>query len=275
MKLKLFFKSLQQSVIDPAYYRDILDSRLRFSIKYYALLSFLLILSYTVAAEIKYAASVQKNFTLTSQEVIRDFPKDLVLDIKPGNITANKDFPLIAKNPTVFRSSPNSPKNFAVVDPKGEIDLLKKYDAQILINNNNMIVNTGGNFQTTPIKDWSGMRVDYPTMQELSNVLLAISRNAVAIIAAAFITAGLLNYFILKVIYLVIFSFGIWVTYRSVLKRYTQSLKVSIHSFTLPILINAVVGILGVRIPIPMWFLLVHAIFTFYILSGLEKSTQN
>ena len=129
--MKTFFRTFILSLTRPGYYKDVLQARLRFSVKYYIVLSVLLILISTVAGVINYSVLVKNDFTVTAKEVVQDFPSDLVLTFAPTGITANKDFPLIAQMPSVLMRSWVVPasnlKNLAVIDPNGEIANLEKY----------------------------------------------------------------------------------------------------------------------------------------------------
>lgn len=275
--MQIFFRIFILSLTRPAYYQDILQARLRFSAKYYAVLSLLLILVSTVAGVINYSTSLKNDLTVSAKEVVQDFPPDLVLTISPNGVSANKEFPLIAQMPSVLTNA--NPKNLLIIDPKGEISDLEKYNALALINNSYVIVGNGDSVQTASLKDFPETRIDNTRIQQFSQTFLFIAQYAYLFTAGFFALSGLFNFFVWRLIYLAIFTFGLRLTYiykriykhKSAVGTYSKAFQVSLHSVTLPILVGTTLGIVGISIPFPGWFIIVHTIFTFYILSRLDK----
>jgi hypothetical protein len=112
-------------------------------------------------------------------------------------------------------------------------------------------------------------------MQSFSQSLLFMAKYAWFFTAGFFGLAGLFNFFVWRLIYLVVFALGIWLTYKKVVGSYAKSFQVGLHSVTLPLLISTTLGVAGVYIPFPAWFILTHTLFTFYVLGRLEKQPQN
>jgi hypothetical protein len=273
--MKTFFRSFILSLTQPTYYKDVLQARLRFSFKYYIVLSSLLLLISTIAGTINYAASIKNDLTVTAKEAVQNFPSDLVLTISPDGITANKDFPLIAQMPSMLARGNEQFKNLVVIDPKGEIGALEKYSALILVNNSYVIVGNGDSVQTTSLKDFPELRVDYPTMQRISQTFLAVAKAATLYTAGFFAFTGFFNFFLWRLIYLAIFAFGLRLVFKSTVGTFTKAFQVSLHSVTLPFLISTTLEAAVIKAPFSGWFMVVHAIFSFYILSRLEKLPQN
>ena len=278
--MKTFLRTFTLSLTRPAYYKDVLQARLRFSIKYYVILSLLLILVGTAAGVIKYAPSIKGDLTESAKEAVQHFPPDLVVTISPGGITANKDFPLIVQMPSTLArrnknnsnpAEPRRPQNLVVIDPKGEIGALEKYNALMLINNSYVIVGSGNSVQTAPLKDFPEIRVDYTGVQQFSQTLLFIAQHANLFTAGFFSFSGLFNFFVWRLLYLAIFALGLQLTYKSAVGTYSKAFQVSLHSITLPLLITATLEVAGAAFSFSGWFIVVHTIFTFYILSRLEK----
>jgi len=267
--MRTFFRTFIQSLSRPAYYKDILQARLRFSVKYYVVLSSLLIIISVVAGVFNYSVSIKDDLTVSAKEVVQDFPPDLVLTIAPGGVSANKAFPLIARMPSVL-AYPDL-KNLAVVDPNGEIGALEKYNSLMLINNSYVIVGNGDSMQTALLKDFPETRIDYSRMHQFSQTLLFIAQYAAPFTAGYFALTGLFNFFVWRLLYLAIFAFGLWLTYKSVVGTYSKAFQISLHSVTLSLLISTTLGITGIVIPFPGWFIIIHTVFTFYVLSRFEK----
>ena len=241
-------------------------------VKYYALLALLLTVVNTTAGVIKYAPTIKSDLTESAQEVIQNFPPDLELNISPNGITANKNFPLIAQTPKALKGLP---ENLVIIDPNGQVGMLQKYNALMLINNSYVIVSDGDSVQTTPLKDVPEVQVNYSKMQGLSQSLLFIASNVVLFTAGFFAISNLFDFFVVRLIYLAIFALVLRLIYKSVLLHYSQSFTVSAHSITLPLVIDTILKAVGVEVPFPGWFVFVHTIFTFYLLRRLEKPAQN
>lgn len=300
--MKTFFRTFTLTLTQPSYYKDILKVRPSFSIKYYLALSSILIIITTVAGIFNYAPAIKRDFAQVSKEIIQDFPPDLVLEIKPQGITANKPFPLVAQTPTIFRrnnktqtnqnsidqqenqnidqikpqdSSQVWPRNLLIIDPNGQVGMLQEYDALMLLNNSYLIVRDGTGVQTAPIKDFPETRVDFARMQGLSNLVLFVSSHAHFLVGVAVFVGTALNFFVIRLAYSFLFGFGLWLFNRRTLAVFSHGFKVGIHSFTLPILISTTLGVAGISVPIPGWFVIVHILFALYILSRLEKPAQN
>ena len=228
----------------------------------------------SVAGIINYAPALKTDFTRVAQEIPQNFPLDLVVDIKSTGITANKPFPLVAQTPTAFiKNQPASlPKNLLVIDPQGQIGMLADYDALALLNNSYLIVGDGESVQTAPVKDFPDLRIDASFMERLAGVAYFIANNAFWLTGLAFGAVGLVDFFVVKLVYLLFFAFVLRLFHRTLLGTFAQAFKVSVHSFTLPVLISTTLGIAGVNIPLPGWFVILHTVFVLYILSKLEKS---
>ena len=269
-----FFRSLILGLTKPSYYKDVLKARTRFSVKYYILLALILTTVTSVAGIINYAPALKSDFTQVAQEIPQNFPPDLVVEIKSTGITANKPFPFVAQTPTAFiKNQPAGlPKNLLVIDPHGQIDMLAEYDALALLNNSYLIVGDGESVQTAPLKDFPDLRIDAGFMGRLAGVARFIAGNAFWLTGLAFGAVGLMDFFIVKLAYLLFFAFVLRLFHRTLFGTFIQAFKVSIHSFTLPVLISTTLGIAGVNIPLPGWFVILHTIFILYILSKLEKS---
>lgn len=274
--MKTFFRSLILSLTKPSYYKDILKARTRFSVKYYMLLALILTTITSVAGIINYAPALKTDFTQVAQEITQNFPPDLVVEIKPTGITANAPFPLVAQTPTAFiKNQPGAlPKNLLIIDPQGQISMLAEYDALALLNNSYLIVGDGESVQTAPVKDFPDLRIDAGFMERLAGVARFIAGNAFWLTGLAFGAVSLVDFFVIKLVYLLFFAFVLRLFHKTLLATFAQAFKLSVHSFTLPILISTTLGIAGVNIPLPGWFVILHTIFVLYISTKLEKSTK-
>jgi ribose/xylose/arabinose/galactoside ABC-type transport system permease subunit len=83
---------------------------------------------------------------------------------------------------------------------------------------------------------------------------------------------GLIKFFVFWLAYLFLFGFGLWFLNRGALAVFSHGFKVGIHSFTLPILISTTLGIAGVSVPIPGWFVVVHTLFALFVLNRMQKT---
>jgi len=243
------------------------------AVKYYVLLALVLTTVNTTVGVIKYAPAIKNDLTESAKEVIQNFPPDLELTISPNSITANKAFPLVAQTPKILKGLP---KNLLIIDPNGEVGMLQEHDALMLINNSYVIIGNGDSVQTTPLKDVPETRVDYSMMQSLSQSLLFIAGNACLFTTGFFAISSLFDFFVARLVYLAVFAFVLRLVYRSVLTSYSRSFAISVYSVTLPLAVDTALKVANIVTPIsispfPGWFVFVHIISAFYLLSRLEK----
>lgn len=271
--MKTFLRSFYLSLTDPSYYGDILEARTKFAVKYYILLALALTAVTTAAGIINHAPSIRRDFTQVAQEIIQNFPPDLVLEVKPTGIIANKPFPLVAQTPTAFvKNQPASlPKNLLVIDPQGQVDMLDDYESLALLNNSYLIVRDRDTVQTAPLKDFPGLRIDADFMRQLSGAASFIATNAFWVTGLAFVISGLADFFVVKLLYLFFFALVLRLFNKALFATFGDAFKTGVHSFTLPMLISATSKIADIEVPLPGWIVIIHTIFVLYVASKLEK----
>lgn len=292
MIMKTFFRTFVLSLTRASYYKDVLQAKPGFSIKYYLALSAMLIIITAVANIFNYAPAIKRDFAKLATEITPDFPPELVVQLEPQGVTANMPFPLVAQMPSIFRQEdaaqtnqkssdqepdqdPNQnktlespqpwPKNLLILDPNGQVSMLQEYDSLMLINNSYLIVRDGMGVETVALKDLPATRIDLARMQSLAGLARFISANAPVIISLGTFLGGLVKFFVFWLAYLFLFGFGLWLLNRGALAVFSHGFKVGIHSFTLPILISTTLGIAGVSVPIPGWFVVVHTLFALFV----------
>ena len=222
-----------------------------------------------MAGIINYSTSLKADLTKLAEITEKDFPHDLKLEIASESITANKEFPLIARLPLgkeVFT---------IVVDPNGEISALEKYQALAVINKSYVIVGSGDTVQTTPLTDFPKVQIDYPQAQMVTQTLYVVANHSAFFTGLYFILTGLINFFLWQLLYLAVFAFGLRLIYKSLVITYTKAFQVSLHTVTLPLVLSTALNAFTLVVPYSGWFLITHVFFTLYFLSRLEKSPQN
>ena len=262
----------------PDYYKEVLQADLRQSIKYYTKMSAVMILILVVSGTLRIAPVIKSDLMEVATELTQNFPADLTLTIAPEGITSNKSFPLIVQTPKILtKEDVNAgwPRNLAVIDPNGEVGMLKEYDALMLINNSYIIINNNGSVQTTPLNNMPPTTINAGVVKQTVDTLTKISSGAYFYTSAFLGASWLVNFFVVRVIYLAVFAFVVWLMYKSTFVVYAKAFAVSIHTITLPLIVYALVEALGIHIPLPGWFVLAHTLFTLYILDRLEKMPQS
>ncbi|MBU0650051.1 DUF1189 domain-containing protein [Patescibacteria group bacterium] len=266
--MKTFWHTFISSLARPNYYKTVLQAPLSKSTKYYSILSLLIILVVSVVDMLQIAPTIRHDFSKTAQEIVQQFPSDLVVNINPNGLSANQAFPLIAQTPSILK---DWPRNLVVLDPQGQVGDMEKYDALILVNDSYIIAGGGTSIQTSPLSNFPATKIDAATIHRLTDTLSFIAQNAYSLTALFLVAAGLINSFVVRAVYLAVFNLGIWLSFKVVVHNYMGALKVSLHTLTLPVIINAALAITGLDLPIPAWFFFSHLVFTFYVLSRLVK----
>lgn len=272
-KIKAFFYVALKSIKSPGYYKEMLTTPLEFSIKYYIALAILASAITTLGTYFiespKIKASVD-NFISGAEKV---FPSDLVIEIKDGEWEINKTEPLIIEFPGRNENEKDIPKNLIVFDKQGTIESLEKYDTTILVNEKNLLLRRQGQPSVYPLKDFPNNTID---KSDVDGLITSFRKIAVWVPFAVmvFIFSGLLVYHLFfRSVYLLLIGLALYVG-AAVLRRkvnYKDSARIGLHAMTLPILIDAVLGLAGLTEAFPYWFLLLNLFLGFLVIFRFEK----
>ena len=144
------------SLTKPFWYKEMLKTRIAFSVKFYFVLVFIMALGSTTIAAFDVIPQTKRGTSSLLGITEGIYPSDLVFELKSGvwNINLQEPFTLPFKQWNVG----GTPKNFIVFNHSGTIDDLDIFDTLILINETNVLVKPNTpNIQTIPVSNLGDM----------------------------------------------------------------------------------------------------------------------
>lgn len=132
-KLKTFWYSFQNSLLNPSYYQEIAKARYWFSFKYLFFLLVILSLVRSVQLGTAYFLvrdKIPSYIAIGKTELLQLYPKELELRISNGKLYTNVAEPYTVEIPTVLGD--NGGKHLIVIDTKGKADDYLKYNTLVL-----------------------------------------------------------------------------------------------------------------------------------------------
>lgn len=267
---------------DLNYYKEIVKKPLKFSFGYLFSLLFVL----TLISGLKFAAGLgfiipqAPQLVTSAKEGIKSlFPSELVITIRNGELSTNVKEPYYIELPGLWGKLKET--HFITINTKASVDdiqslntaiLLTKKSAVIKEQNNGLRVYPFSDIKETIVLDKNSYNqltskvlpyLDY--LPKILTILLILAIIIWPFIGAAFWLIG-------ELIYLLMISLLLLLVV-SIMKRKIQYVKIyqmSMHALTLPLLIDFILGFLGINLPflVPTGILLV---FMGFIISRFAK----
>lgn len=132
-KLKTFWYSFQNSLLNPSYYLEVVKARYWFSFKYLFFLLVCLSLVRSVQLGSAYALirnTIPSYITTGKSELLKLYPKELELRISNGKLYTNVEEPYIIEIPKIFGETGGM--HLAVIDTEGKADDYLEYNTLVL-----------------------------------------------------------------------------------------------------------------------------------------------
>jgi len=126
--MKIFIQTFWNSIYSKEFYRNLSNQTLSSSVSYYFVLILFASVIFTSIIGISLLPTVNNLVQTAGPLIIKSFPEDLVIEIKNGQATHNKEEPVTIP----FPLGSNMPwRNAVVVDTKNSFSLnkIEEYDA--------------------------------------------------------------------------------------------------------------------------------------------------
>ena len=249
-KIKTFWYVLKNSVISPKYYNDIVKASLKFSIKYFLMLSVFASIIYSLYASIEIVPQITSTIEVMTIQIKENFPDDLIINFKDGSWEANKPEPIIIPAPSIpHEENTYLPDNLIVFDKNGTIDSLGSYNTYILVNGENILYGSSG-YETDPqkvsiqpLKNIPNITFDKNTVNsrlESMNKLIKTSPYVMPIFI--FLYTFILNYIGGALFYALLIALLLQLIAFFAKRKldYKKACQISIHAMTAPIILQLV-----------------------------------
>ena len=270
-RLKAFFYVYAKSLTSVEYYKEILKTDIRFSLKYYLMLvlfASLLITSIETILVVPKIKGKLEGFTESARQM---YPEDLVVKIEGGDWTVNREQPFVIPMPKI--PSEDVPDNLVVFYEEGTISDVDLFDTVILVNKVNIIFRDANGIQARSLKEIPDTEINREAFGSFIDFLFSFTRFLPYII---FISAllGLLIYFIFFRLVYGLFL-GIVIYALSLLNKksldYVGAFRVGLHTMTLPITFQIILSLTRSSLRLPLWFFILNVFFSLMVLSRMEE----
>lgn len=279
-KIKAFQYVFYKSLTSLPYYNDIIKTNLKFSIKYF--LAFAVLVSFVSAIIVSVRTSYDSDGpTSTVAQVVNElediYPEDLVITIKDGTLSTNKNVDITIKMLESLSQSSPLPKYLIVFDSDGTINDFEKYDTVALVNEKNILINDNGKIETYPISNFPNGTLDKTKYSTQINELRGLVQYLPILVTLAVFVGLLLVNIIYRLVYIFVIATALFIigkSSKSTLK-FSKFYQIGLHLVTLPMLLEVALLIFDVTLPIPAWFFAVSIGFGIVIISRLDKKVNS
>lgn len=277
-KIKAFTYVYTKSLTSLAYYRDILKTSFSFSVKYYLFLALVASIITSLAYSVKIIPKTSKALGNVVNSARNTFPDDLVFTIKNGGWSINRPEPFIVPMPKFGGEGTDmgAPKNLVVFYNNGTIEDLNNLDTLIIFNKVNVLYKEGNTIRVMPIKDLPDNVINKAEFDKLVTGLASLFRLLPLLIVLLIFLVVLATNIIFRAIYFAWFSLLVWLasTIIGVKFGYTESVKVAVHSATLPLTLGTLFSIFDFS-PFFSWFGLLNLLFAVFVLMNMKKFNKS
>jgi hypothetical protein len=258
--LKTFGYAYYNSISSLSYYRDVLAAKTSFSLKYVLALGVIFTIITTANFTIRIYPKVQAFVDKLPAEIARIYPDDLVVTGKNNEWFINQPEPYAIKFPykeQLKDLEDLNMENFVVFDKKGTMETFSDYNTLILIGNKFAYArDNNSKISATPLTEIPDGAF---TKQTLANIVAEVLPTIKGFVGLAPVIIGLLYLLAntsMMVFYTLILALLLLLT-SALFKKgltYMEGFRISLHAITLPWTIQTLISLMGVTIPIPLWF---------------------
>lgn len=245
-----------------SYYRKLKNVRFTFSLKYFLtimlIISFLSVLSPAVSFIFR---NPPWHLAGAISNSLKDFPSDLVITIRQGNLITNYDRPYI-----LWLQNGEVPTPLLVIDEFSTASKQEQYSSPILLTGSSIALNFQNTTQVIPIDKTLNLSFSKKNAQELDRAFSRLKIIIIFTIPFLLLAIGVLYFFLTATIALVLLSILSAVVFviarlKIVDLKYSKVYQISLHSATLPLILGSAISILGLTMPIKLWIPGVYILF--------------
>lgn len=266
-----FFKSIASSIYNPSFYAEVLKQPFSFSLKYFYKLAALLALLYTIIAAITFGPQAQGFLKNVSSRVLNYYPENLEIKIEKGMASTNMPEPYTLPWPSELPSSAQrsnrSYANLLIIDTQTpfSIDQFKRYDTLAwLLKDSLVVIGDNEQIRIQGLEKFPNTTLTKSKVQFFVNKVEPFLR-AVTPLLVIMIFIALLFFFSFQLVYLLFGALVIWIAVK--IKKYPlmygKAYQVGLHAITLPLLVNALWYLTGIKSGKPFLFTLLLVIVVF------------
>jgi hypothetical protein len=284
-RIRAFFYVFSRSAVAPAYYKDILETRINFTVKYFLSLAIAASAITALILTVQLTPVVNKAVESVATEAKDAYPQDFELTIKDQQWSINKPEPYAIPMPEDFYNeitkdkSVKIPRNLIVLDKKGTIEDVYKQDTLALINEKYILsLNDENGIHSSPLQNLPDGKLDKAAFDKFINQAVGIKKFIPFFMAGGILIFSLFVNLVIRLLGFLFVAIFVWAA-ANIMKlglNYQQSLRITLHAGTLPITVNLLSVLFGYGIPIPSWFSLltvIYALIALFTIRNQRKQT--
>ncbi|MFZ2663958.1 MAG: DUF1189 family protein [Patescibacteria group bacterium] len=278
-KLKTFFYVFKKSISSPEYYKELMETKFVFTVKYYLMLSFLASLLFASFVSIKMIPETREGLRVGTEEIKKAYPDDLVVNIKDGSWSINKPEPYIIPLPEFSKTEENiGIDNIIVFYKQGTIDDFNNSKTFALVNESNILTREGSSgIKVYPIKDFPNVDVDKTKVVEGVDKVYGYVKYVPFFLPLILLVGEMLfNYLGSKLIYILWISLAVYLL--SLLKKskvnFKSACRVGVHTMTIPIILETLIGLFVPGVSTYPWYFILNILLSFIVLDKVFKKKE-
>ena len=273
-KVKAALHVYVKSLTSVKYYKEIIKTDLKFSLKYYVVLAVLFTLVNSLFSTVQVLPKIQKGINDAIEYALDLYEDDLVITIRDGELSVNKEEPYIIPFVGAMENSSNkAAENLIVFDSVAGLDDIKDtYDTLILVNGTNILVQSSSKIKVIPIKEFPDTTFTKADFVAAINQVRSLTKFVPYIAGIVLVVAMLVYYLGFRLLYLVFVAATLWMigAVRKMGLPYSKYYKIALHTMSLPLTVGLVNSVISANIYLSNWFFLLNLIFGALVVMSLD-----
>ena len=265
-KLKAFIYVFKQSISSFSYYKDILNTKFSFSIKYLAVLAILLSLITSGAITGMETPKLLKFINEQKPNILAIYPDNFEITSNNNEWNINQPEPFAIKMPDFLKVEESegvtNPENLIVFNREGTLNDFENANSLMLLNKSNLLVKSTDKIEVNPLQDIPNGTFTKDMYTVAVDKILELAKY-IPVFMFLFLTVGFFFYFfVFRLVYLLFVAVALVIINIFVKPdvEYKDLYRIALHAMTIPLLIEVLFIIVGISVTTVPWFLLLNIV---------------
>lgn len=276
-KLKAFIYVFKQSISSFSYYKDILNTKFSFSIKYLAVLAILLSLITSGVITGMETPKLLKFINEQKPNILAIYPDNFEITSNNNEWSINQPEPYAIKMPEFLKTEESegviNPENLIVFNKEGTLNDFENSNSLMLLNKSNLLVKSTDKIEVNPLQDIPNGTFTKDMYTVTVDKILELAKY-IPVFMFLFLTVGFFFYFfVFRLVYLLFVAIALVIINIFVKPdvEYKDLYRIALHAMTIPLLIEVLFMIVGISVTTVPWFLLLNIVLgTLVIVKALK-----
>lgn len=266
--VKTFLYVLYKSTTDVKYYKEILETKIRFSFKYFFMLAVFATITTTASVVIPIVPKIKDTAGEFINKMVAIYPEELVITGMDGNWKINQEEPYTIATPDWMadeKGNSGLPSNLIIFDHNGTLNDFKEKNTLFLVNKVNLIALGSNKIEIHSLDKIPDGTFTENNIIEISNHLQNLTKYIPYILIITVTIGTFLYFFVWKLIYLVAVAIVLMLLslFRKTKIPFKNAYRIGLHTCTLPIMLEVAFSLSPFNTSfLPgYWFILVNVVF--------------